>query len=84
LPWALRLMMNSSTTSWITCDGRPRSRPCALGEVLQFCNYPPKVRLPCRGGLWTPSYFAGSVGGAPLSVLKQYIEQWKGAAISSR
>lgn len=25
--------------------------------------------------LWSPSYFAGSVGGAPLSVLKQYIEQ---------
>ena len=31
----------------------------------------------CRksGSLWSPSYFAGSVGGAPLSVLKQYIEQ---------
>jgi len=25
--------------------------------------------------LWSPSYFAGSVGGAPLSILKQYIEQ---------
>lgn len=25
--------------------------------------------------LWSGSYFAGSVGGAPLSVLKQYIEQ---------
>jgi putative transposase len=24
--------------------------------------------------LWSPSYFAGSVGGAPLSVLKSYIE----------
>jgi putative transposase len=24
--------------------------------------------------LWSPSYFAGSVGGAPLSVLKAYIE----------
>ena len=28
-----------------------------------------------KGVLWSPSYFAGSVGGAPLSVLKQYIEQ---------
>ena len=28
-----------------------------------------------RGVLWSPSYFAGSVGGAPLSVLEQYIEQ---------
>lgn len=27
------------------------------------------------GALWSPSYFAGSCGGAPLTVLKQYIEQ---------
>lgn len=27
------------------------------------------------GALWSPSYFAGSVGGASLEVLKQYIEQ---------
>lgn len=26
------------------------------------------------GALWSPSYFAGSVGGAPLSVLRQYVE----------
>jgi putative transposase len=25
--------------------------------------------------LWSGSYFAGSVGGAPISVLRQYIEQ---------
>lgn len=25
--------------------------------------------------LWSGSYFAGSVGGAPLSILRQYIEQ---------
>jgi putative transposase len=25
--------------------------------------------------LWSGSYFAGSVGGAPLSVLRQYVEQ---------
>jgi putative transposase len=28
-----------------------------------------------RDVLWSPSYFAGSVGGTPLAVLKQYIEQ---------
>lgn len=28
-----------------------------------------------KGVLWGPNYFAGSVGGAPISVLKQYIEQ---------
>ncbi|WP_433352874.1 IS200/IS605 family transposase [Microtetraspora malaysiensis] len=27
------------------------------------------------GHFWSGSYFAGSVGGAPLTVLKQYIEQ---------
>jgi putative transposase len=27
--------------------------------------------------LWSPSYFAGSCGGAPLKVIQQYIEQQK-------
>lgn len=27
-----------------------------------------------KNALWSPSYFAGSVGGAPLSILRQYIE----------
>ena len=25
--------------------------------------------------LWSPSYFAGSCGGAPISIIRQYIEQ---------
>ncbi|NIH16347.1 MAG: IS200/IS605 family transposase, partial [Serratia symbiotica] len=25
--------------------------------------------------LWTPSYFASSCGGAPISIIRQYIEQ---------
>ncbi|NHO40569.1 IS200/IS605 family transposase [Acetobacter ghanensis] len=28
-----------------------------------------------RGVLWSPSYFAASCGGAPLSIIRQYIEQ---------
>lgn len=28
-----------------------------------------------KGTLWSPSYFAGSCGGAPLSIIKQYIEE---------
>ncbi|HDZ2431538.1 IS200/IS605 family transposase [Klebsiella pneumoniae] len=28
-----------------------------------------------KGVLWSPSYFAASCGGAPLSIIKQYIEQ---------
>ena len=30
-----------------------------------------------KGHLWSPSYFAGSCGGAPLSIIAQYIEQQK-------
>ena len=29
------------------------------------------------GSLWSPSYFAGSCGGAPIDVIRQYIEQQK-------
>lgn len=28
-----------------------------------------------RGVLWSPSYFASSCGGAPISIVRQYIEQ---------
>lgn len=27
-----------------------------------------------KGVLWSPSYFAGTCGGAPLSIIKQYIQ----------
>ena len=30
-----------------------------------------------KGVLWSPSYFSGSCGGAPISVIRQYIEQQK-------
>jgi putative transposase len=33
-----------------------------------------KSRLPC---LWTNSYFVSTVGGAPLSIIKQYITNQK-------
>ena len=28
-----------------------------------------------KGVLWTPSYFAASCGGAPIAIIRQYIEQ---------
>jgi putative transposase len=34
-----------------------------------------KVYWGDKVALWSPSYFAGSVGGAPIEILKQYIEQ---------
>lgn len=32
-----------------------------------------------QGSLWSPSYFAASCGGAPLSIIKTYIEQQRNA-----
>jgi putative transposase len=28
-----------------------------------------------HGHVWSPSYFAASCGGAPLAIIRQYIEQ---------
>ncbi|HEY2753305.1 IS200/IS605 family transposase [Phenylobacterium sp.] len=37
--------------------------------------HPPLVRRYWNGVLWSPSYFAASCGGAPLAIIRQYIEQ---------
>ena len=37
-------------------------------------QYPEIASYYWKGALWSPSYFAGSCGGAPLSVIKEYIE----------
>jgi putative transposase len=38
----------------------------------------PSIRQKLWGGaLWSPSYFAGSCGGAPIALIRQYIEQQK-------
>ncbi len=41
-----------------------------LRQEFRWC----RTRLP---SLWTNSYFVSTVGGAPLEVIKQYIEQQK-------
>lgn len=35
----------------------------------------PELQDKIEDALWSPSYFVGSVGGAPISVLRQYIEK---------
>ncbi len=51
-------------------------------RLIRQKNYP-EIRQKLWGGhLWSPSYFAGSCGGAPLSMIRQYIEsqrtpQWR-------
>ncbi len=44
-------------------------------RVLRQAKFPwLRSRIP---SLWTNSYFVSTVGGAPLSVIKQYIENQK-------
>ena len=42
--------------------------------LIRKKNYPNIKKKLWKGALWSPSYFAGSCGGAPISVLRQYIE----------
>jgi putative transposase len=44
-------------------------------RMIRKKNYSSIRKKLWGGALWSPSYFAGSCGGAPLSVLRQYIEQ---------
>jgi hypothetical protein len=41
-------------------------------------EYPAHIRKYLWGGhFWSPSYFAASCGGAPLTIIKEYIENQK-------
>lgn len=47
----------------------------ASSRVIRNRNYPSIRQKLWGGALWSPSYFAGSCGGAPLAVIRQYIQQ---------
>lgn len=38
-------------------------------------HFPPMAQHYWKGVLWSPSYFAASCGGAPISIIRQYIQQ---------
>jgi putative transposase len=38
-------------------------------------NYPHILHSNWKTCLWSPSYFAASCGGAPITIIRQYIEQ---------
>lgn len=44
-------------------------------RMIRLKNYPSIRKKLWGGALWSPSYFAGSCGGAPISIIRQYIEQ---------
>lgn len=45
------------------------------GRLLRRDRPDIAVRYYYKGVLWSPGYFANSCGGAPISVIRQYIEQ---------
>ena len=46
-------------------------------RMIRQKNHPSIRKKLWGGALWSPSYFAGSCGGAPIAVIRQYIEQQK-------
>ena len=44
-------------------------------RMIRQKNYPSIKQKSWGGALWSPSYFAGSCGGAPIEIIRQYIEQ---------
>ena len=46
-------------------------------RLIRSKGYPSIERSLWGGSLWSPSYFAASCGGAPLAIVRQYIEEQK-------
>jgi putative transposase len=46
-------------------------------RLLRKNNYPAIKAKLWGNALWSPSYFASSCGGAPIAIIRQYIEQQK-------
>ena len=44
-------------------------------RMIRKKNYPSIREKLWGGALWSPSYFARSCGGAPIAVIRQYIER---------
>jgi putative transposase len=44
-------------------------------RMIRTENHQSIRKKPWGGPLWSPSYFAGSCGGPPIAVIRQYIEQ---------
>ena len=47
----------------------------ASSLLIRKRGYPNIKKKLWGNALWSPSYFAGSCGGAPIAIIRQYIEQ---------
>lgn len=50
-------------------------------RLVRKTGYPTIQQALWGDSLWSPSYFAGACGGAPLEIIRQYIEQQDSPAI---
>jgi len=60
----------------------PHTTPSKLVNSLKGVSsrflrkeFPELEKYYWKGGLWSPSYFIASCGGAPLEIVKEYIEK---------
>src|SRR3954454_23492783 len=53
----------------VTVSGLVNSLKGVSSRMIRQKNYPTIQRKLCGGALWSPSYFAGSCGGAPIAVV---------------
>lgn len=44
-------------------------------RLIRKSKHPSIMQKLWGGSLWSPSYFAASCGGAPIAIIRQYIEQ---------
>jgi putative transposase len=58
----------------VPISGLVNSLKGASSRVLRS-QFPELKKKLWKGALWSPSYFAGSCGGAPINVIKKYIEE---------
>ena len=68
----VHLLVDDRPTLAISMLVQRLQRPHGLGVRREFTGRCVRARM--RGHMWSPSYFAVSCGGAPLSIIKQYID----------
>ncbi len=59
----------------VTMSKRVNSLKGVSSLLIRKRDHPNMKRKLWGKALWSPSYFAGSCGGAPIEIIRQYIEQ---------
>src|SRR5215831_12203108 len=70
-------LISYSNTATYAVAGTVSSSCMSIWFLMKYRHQACTAATGRRNALWSGSYFAGSVGGVPISVLRQYIEQQK-------